>query len=369
MSRVPHHLRRVRKEWTKGTRAPRAGRLDDPELAEDYASRERMRPRAVAIETVADVDLLPLGQVMRVESGRYDVRPLERPDEILACRVKRAATTENERSTLVVIGDNVRFQPLEDGRGIIHHVELRRTRMGRAAVSGTATRSAEHVIAANVDVLLCTISADRPDFRRTIVDRFIVAALVGGIEPVVVVNKIDTAEGEVEELLREEMAIYEEIGYRVLFVSAATGAGLEELTGTLAGRMAALVGQSGVGKSSLVNALTGDETRRTGEVRERDRRGAHTTVDSAMLPLPGGGWLVDTPGIREFGIWDLEPGELDGYFVEFLPYIRECRYTPCTHTHEPDCAVRAAAKEGGIDPGRYASYLAIFESLGPRGRG
>lgn len=366
MSRVPHHLRRVQKEWAKGTRAPRAGRLDDPELAEDYTTREKMRPRAVTIETVADVDLLPLGQVIRVESGRYDVRPVDRPDELLACRIKRGATTENERSTLVVIGDNVRFQPLEDGRGIIHHVELRRTRMGRAAVSGTSTRAAEHVIAANVDLLICTVSADRPDFRRTIVDRFIVAALVGEIEPVIVVNKIDTAEGEIEELLREEMAVYETIGYSVLFVSAATGLGMDELLAVLAGRTAALVGQSGVGKSSLANTLTGGESRRTGEVRERDRRGSHTTVDSAMLPLPGGGYLVDTPGIREFGIWDLAPEELDGYFVEFLPYIHECRYTPCTHTHEPDCAVRAAAKEGEIDPGRYASYLAIFESLGPR---
>jgi ribosome biogenesis GTPase len=226
----------------------------------------------------------------------------------------------------------------------------------------------EQVIAANVDLLLCIAGADRTNFRRTVIDRYIVAALLGNVTPVVILNKMDTVEGEIDELLREEMAIYEELGYHTIFTSTVTGEGIDELCSVIAGKTSVLVGQSGVGKSTITNVILGREERRTGEVREKDRRGMHTTIGSAMLPLPDGGYLIDTPGLREFGIWDLEPEELDGYFVEFLDYLQKCKFLPCTHTHEPGCAVIAAVEAGQIDPGRYASYLNIFESLKGRSR-
>jgi ribosome biogenesis GTPase len=159
------------------------------------------------------------------------------------------------------------------------------------------------------------------------------------------------------------MGVYESIGYTVLFTSAETGEGIDELRELLCSKSSVLIGQSGGGKSSLTNVILGRDLRRTAEVREKDRRGTHTTISSSMVPVPGGGHIVDTPGLREFGIWDLKPDELDAYFVEFLDYLRDCRFLPCTHTHEPGCAVIAAVERGEIDEGRYNSYLAIFESL------
>lgn len=350
-------LRRTQKEWVKGNRE-RAARID-PESESTPLGQERMRPKGITIDEFGDIEILPRGQVMLAQSGRYDVKIDETADTLI-CHVKRGASTENEDSNLVVIGDFVRVQPLEGDRGLIHHVEQRRTHLGRDA-SGSKGR--EQVIAANVDILLCVIAADRSDFRRTIIDRFIVAALLGDVTPIVVVNKIDTARGEIEQLLREEVDVYSTLGYQTLFMSAATGEGIDELLAAVRGASSVLAGHSGVGKSTIANVLLGSDLRRTGEVRERDRRGTHTTIDSVMLPIPTGGYLIDTPGMREFGIWDLEPQELDAYFVEFLDYLRNCKYLPCTHTHEPGCAVIAAVEQGQIDEGRYASYLSIFESL------
>lgn len=342
----------------KGTR-DRAARYD-PEAESVSVGQGKMRPRAISIDEAGNVDALPRGQVVAVESGRYDTRLLNSGD-VYSCRIKRGASTENDLSTLVVVGDFVRLQPLEGNHGLIHHVEERRTRLGRES-AGREVKM-EQVIAANVDLLLCVMSADRADFRRTIIDRYIVAALLGGVQPIVIVNKIDMVQGELRELIEEEMAIYRALDYDLYFTSAKTGEGLAEITRVINGKTSVLIGHSGVGKSSLANALMGEQVRRIGEVRERDRRGMHTTVDSSMLPLPGGGYLVDTPGLREFGIWDLVPEELDGYFIEFQEFNQSCRYLPCTHTHEPECAVIEAVNCGEIDEGRYASYLSIFESL------
>jgi ribosome biogenesis GTPase len=351
-------LRRARKDWIKGNR-DRAARVDADDESGQLGGRGKMRPRAIAIDEMGDLGALPRGQVMQTVSGRYDVR-LEGSDEVLSCNVKRGASTENEQSTLVAIGDFVRVQPLEDRRGLVYHVEQRQSHLGRGA---SGHRGMEHVIAANVDLLLCIAAADRPDFRRTIIDRYVVAALLGDVTPVIILNKVDTVEGELRDLLYEEISIYEDLGYQTFMISAQTGEGLEDLREAIAGATSVLVGQSGAGKSTITNALLGYSARRTSEVREKDRRGTHTTIDSVMLPLPGEGYLIDTPGLREFGIWDLEPTELDGYFVEFGDYLQKCHYLPCTHTHEPGCAVRAAVEEGYIEEGRYMSYLAIFNSL------
>ncbi len=355
-------LRRARKDWIKGNRE-RAQRID-PDNETVVMGQEKMRPKAITIDDIRDVDDLPRGQVTEVESGRYDVT-LDSSGETIACRLKRGASTENEQSTIVVVGDFVRVQPLEGERGLIHHVEERATRLGRTA---SGQEGMEHVLAANVDTLFCVAAADRPDFRRTIIDRYIVAAHLGGVTPVIVLNKMDTVDGELRELLEEEIAVYSEIGYETILTSVETGEGIEEMMERIRDRICVFIGQSGVGKSSLSNTLLGRDVRRISEVREKDRRGVHTTISSTMLTVPSGGFIIDTPGMREFGIWDLEPEELDGYFMEFLDYLRDCKYLPCTHTHEPGCAVRAAVERGEIDEGRYASYLAIFESLKPQPR-
>lgn len=323
-----------------------------------------MRPKGVAFDEFGDIKSLMRGQVVLAQSGRYDVR-LDDAEEVLFCRVKRGASTENEGSTLVVIGDYVRVQSIEDGRGLIHHIEERSTHLGRARLGRDAGggEGMEQVIAANVDYLFCVVDAARTDFRRTIIDRFIVVALLGEIVPLIVVNKIDSVGSEVEALLREDLEVYDRLGYRTFYISARTGRGMDEFREAISGSVSVLAGHSGVGKSTIANVILGESVRRTGEVRQKDLRGTHTTIDSVMLPIPTGGYLIDTPGLRELGIWDLEPEELDGYFVEFLDHLQECRYLPCTHTHEPGCAVIAAVETGEIDEGRYASYLAIFDSL------
>lgn len=357
-------LRRTRKDWIKGNR-DRAARVDADDESVQLGGREKMRPKAIAIDEMSDVGDLPRGQVIQSVSGRYDVK-LEEAGEVISCNIKRGASTENEQSTLVAIGDFVRIQPLEDQRGLIYHIEQRQSHLGRDA---SGNKGMEHVIAANVDLLLCVAAADRADFRRTIIDRYVVAALLGEVTPVIILNKVDTVEGELRQLLFEEIEIYEDLGYQTFHISAQTGEGIEALREFIAGATAVLVGQSGAGKSTITNALLGYNARRTSEVRGKDNRGTHTTIDSVMLPLPSGGYLIDTPGLREFGIWDLAPEELDGYFVDFHDFLRNCRYLPCTHTHEPGCAVRRAVEEGDIEEGRYLSYLAIFESLEQTGHG
>lgn len=356
--------RRAKRDWTKGNRS-RVSRLESKgKKEEDYddvlSGRASMRPRAISIDDTGDIDELPRGEVLRAQSGLYDV-DLEEFDGTVACRVKRGASTENNDATLVTVGDMVRVQPLEEGHGLIHHVEERKSVVGR---SGTgAKRGGHQVIAANLELLFCVVSAERDDVRQTVIDRYIVGALLGGVEPVIILNKIDTADEEFQEMLEEGLGVYVDLGYDVIFTSATEEVGIDAVRDFVRGKTAALVGQSGVGKSTLVNAVLGRQEREVGEVRASDRRGRHTTTNSEIVPVPGGGRLIDTPGLREFGIWDLEGQELDGYFVEFLDYLQECRYTPCTHTHEPGCAVKEAVEQGKIDQGRYVSYLSIYESL------
>jgi len=271
----------------------------------------------------------------------------------------------NENSTMVVIGDVVRVQRLEDGRGLISHIEKRVTKLGRQA---NKDKGSEQVIAANIASLVCVVAADRPDFRRNIIDRFIIASHLGGLEPIIVINKSDTMSQELRNLIQEEMQIYESLGYKMIFTSVPQNEGISQLRGFLENKTSSFLGQSGVGKSSLANLLTKSELQKTGEVRQSDARGRHTTIGSRLLQIcdMNGkcvGKIADTPGLREFGIWDLLPEELDGYFIEFATYLQDCKYKPCTHTHEPACAVISAVHRGDIDQGRYSSYLSIFQSL------
>ncbi|MCE7934577.1 MAG: ribosome small subunit-dependent GTPase A [Chlorobi bacterium CHB2] len=353
----PRRTNRPYRDWVKGERKrPRGIDADDETVRTGH---EGMRPKGITLASRSE-EGEESGQVIAARSGRYDIQLEGEEGAILRCQIKRGITTDNPNTTLVAIGDRVKLQRVNTEEGVITHVLERVSHLGRTK---SADKGVEHIIAANVDLLLCTTAADRPDFRRTIIDRFIVAALLGDIQPIIIVNKIDTANQEIREILEEELSVYPPLGYPVLMLSAQSGEGMDELQRQLVGKTAVLAGQSGVGKSTLMNVLVGTEQRRTAEVRDSDRRGVHTTVDSVLHQLPTAGRLIDTPGIREFGIWDLRPEELDGYFVEFLDHLRDCRFHPCTHTHEPGCAVQLAVESGSIDPGRYASYRAIFESL------
>ncbi len=254
-------------------------------------------------------------------------------------------------------GDEVTVLLAGPGEGTIEEIHPRRTKLSRP--SGHRGEE-EQVVAANVDRLAIVVSVRNPPLRPGLIDRLIVAAVNHRLEPFVVINKVDLGK---ERRVAAVRKTYEDLGYRVLRTSAVTGTGISELHEELKGRTTVLAGHSGVGKSSLLNAIEPGLHLKVGEVSRATRKGRHTTTRAELLPIPGGGFAVDTPGVRAFGLWDLDRADLDIFFREFEPLIERCRFHNCTHAHEPDCAVRAAVRAGELNPDRYAAYLRILESL------
>jgi len=213
------------------------------------------------------------------------------------------------------------------------------------------------VIAANVDALLIVASTCQPPLHHGLIDRFLIAAQRGELEPLLAINKIDLAEADPAVL-----DDYRALDVRIVPVSAVRGDGLDALRAALAAKRTVLAGASGVGKSTLINALIPGAEAATGRIRAKDERGRHTTSDASVYDLPGGGMLVDTPGIRELGV-HMDAAELSWFFPEFQTYARQCRFNDCTHTHEPGCAVREAVERGELNPRRFEGYLRIFETI------
>ncbi|HVA36608.1 MAG TPA: ribosome small subunit-dependent GTPase A [Candidatus Dormibacteraeota bacterium] len=260
---------------------------------------------------------------------------------------------------LPVVGDSVlvRPSPGAEGEGII--VEIRPRQRAIARITGSGERK---IMAANVDVLVIVAALARPDLRYGFVDRCLAFAEHQGIAPLVALTKADLAAPEV---IDAALALYRErLGYDVVVLSVVDHRGIPELAEHVAGHRALMLGQSGVGKSSLFRALGADRGARVGEVNERTGRGRQTTT-SARLAYLGHGFLIDTPGVREFSLADLDPGELAACFRDLAPYLGRCRFPDCRHLVEPDCAVRAAVAAGDVAPLRYASYRkAVEQSTG-----
>lgn len=212
---------------------------------------------------------------------------------------------------------------------------------------------------ANVDQVVVVFAAAHPEPRLRMLDRFLVQSEMSGLPAVIVVNKSDLVDrSEIE----SRFSVYVRAGYPVLYTSVLTGEGLEGLRDRLCGRISVLTGPSGVGKSSLLNVLEPGFRLRTGEVSEAVRKGRHTTVMAELLPLSCGGYVADTPGLRELGLWGVSRDRLDECFPEFRPYLGDCRFgRGCSHTHEPDCAVRAAVESGEVSLDRYESYRTLWD--------
>ena len=219
------------------------------------------------------------------------------------------------------------------------------------------TETFDKVIAANVDILLIVAAARQPPLRRGLIDRFLIIAERGELTPILVINKIDIATPDLDVL-----NVFAELGVAIYLVSAVTGDGLDELLEALKGHRSVLAGASGVGKTTLINAILPGVDARTRTVRAKDNRGRHTTTAAVVYDLPGGGIIIDTPGIRELGM-AMDPSELPWYFPEFEALAGQCKFNDCTHTHEPGCAIQAAVEAGDILPQRYDSYLRILETL------
>ncbi|MDF2576776.1 MAG: ribosome biosis GTPase RsgA [Chlamydiales bacterium] len=278
------------------------------------------------------------------------------------CVLRGALKKEKwDSKNLITVGDFVKFEPVDDSEGSITDIKERYSVLSRA---DNLSRRKEQLIAANIDQVLITLSVVNPELRPAIADRYIIAARKGNMAPVIVVNKIDLLEQSPEHkpFFDEFVQACNANSLSVIPVSSETGAGMDQLKSIMQGKTSVFSGQSGVGKSSLINAMTGSDLR-VGETVAKTKKGAHTTTTAQLLPLPFGGWTIDTPGIRSFGLWELDEHEISSYFADIYAVGQMCHYPNCKHIDEPDCAVRLALDDGKISPLRLASYYALRDSV------
>ena len=288
---------------------------------------------------------MPTAQVIKMYNGFYYLQ-VAGQEELLSCRL-RGRIKRNKGA--VVTGDYVEYQMLEDGTGVIERCLPRRTLLKRPAV-------------ANIDQVLITFAARQPDLNQLLLNRFLVLAEWSGIPEIVIcINKCDLLEEKVD-FLQD----YVQAGYKLLMVSAQEGQGIQELKNLLTGRVTVFAGPSGVGKSPLLNAVDSNLELATGKISDKIKRGKHTTRAACLLPLPEGGTVVDTPGFSAAELENIDKAQLAHYFPEFRPYIEKCYYNTCTHSHEPDCAVKEAVAAGAICQARYEAYLNILQTINER---
>jgi ribosome biogenesis GTPase / thiamine phosphate phosphatase len=293
------------------------------------------------------------GLVLRARSGFYTVETDQ--GDLVEAQLRGRVKRERQSSDLAVIGDRVELERQPDGTGAITGVEERRTRFSRRQPGPRGTWR-EDVMVANPDLVAIVFACDRPPPNPRLVDRFLVVAEYNEVPPILVANKVDLVGIDAA---RERFGGYERIGYDVVYSSAKARTGLEELRERLAGRLSIVTGPSGVGKSTLLNALQPGLRLETGEVSGiLEGRGKHTTRHAELHPLdgPDGGYVADTPGIRELGLFQIPQSELAWCFPEFRDHLGQCAFNDCTHLHEPRCGLRAAVEAGDVSAERYDSY-------------
>lgn len=259
---------------------------------------------------------------------------------------------QRETRTAVSVGDCVLFSETGPDEGRVERIEPRHGVLARSY------RGREHVLVTNVDQVLIVASVAQPALKTNLIDRYLASAEQGGVPALICLNKVDLIDAaEIQPVI----GLYSQLGYPVLLTSAETGQGTGALRELLAGRETVLSGQSGVGKSSLLNMLQPELKLPVGDVVEETHKGRHTTSTARLLRLDFGGWVVDTPGIRQFELWDIIPEEVEGFFIEFRPFVARCKFPDCSHTHEDQCAVKEAVADQLIAETRYESYLRIYE--------
>ncbi|MCC8115464.1 MAG: ribosome small subunit-dependent GTPase A [Bacteroidales bacterium] len=299
------------------------------------------------------------GKVIRNTGSHYVVET--EAGELVPCKVKGNFRIKGIRTTNpVAVGDNVTIgAPGPDGVAYITKIQPRTNYIIRRA--SNLSKEA-HIIAANLDQALLVVTLVHPTTSTTFVDRFLATAEAYSVPPIIAINKIDLLDDEEgQEYLEAFAYLYRSIGYPVVLISARTGVGLEELSEMLKDKVTLFSGNSGVGKSTLINDLIPGLDLRTAEISVAHDQGMHTTTFSELFHLPEGGSIIDTPGIRGFGTIDFDRAEVEHYFPEIFKESENCRFNNCTHTHEPGCAVRQAVEDARIAQSRYASYLSILE--------
>jgi ribosome biogenesis GTPase len=342
-------------DWTTAREEDAADAVSSERLSGkgDLTRRRTVVTSASNADGLRNVDLSQCraGRVLWTVGANHSAVELD-DGTVRHCTVRRVLRTrERETRSLVVAGDRVMVLPSEGDKGSIERIEPRTSTISRQ--SGRF----QQVLTANVDQAVIVVSADDPPLKLGVVDRFLVGAEKGGVKGIVCINKADL----VNPILLQPIAgQYSRIGYEVVLVSARRGIGIEDLRSRLIGHQSVIAGQSGVGKSSLLNSVQPELDRRTGGISEETGKGTHTTRVAELFRLEGGGWVVDTPGIRQLMLWDVTPGELEGLFPEFRPYVPDCRFPSCTHLVEKECAVQAAVERGDISPLRFESYSRMF---------
>lgn len=307
--------------------------------------------------------LLP-GLITKSQSGFFRVHT---DSGDFTCQLRGKLKQRRQATDLAAIGDQVEVSLQPDGTGMIEIVAprtrvLSRRAPGRGGRGSTrAQDSTEQVMVANPDQVVLVFACAQPAPHLRMLDRFLVVAEVNALPALICANKLDLATAEAARGLFE---LYRGLGYPVSYTSARSGEGVAALHEALRGKLSVLAGPSGVGKSSLLNALQPGLGLQARAVSEATFKGRHTTVYSELLPLEGGGYVADTPGIRSLGLWDVEPEELDAYFVDIKPYVGHCEFGDCTHLNEPGCAVRRAVEAGEVAPSRYDSYQRLRQGEG-----
>ncbi len=289
------------------------------------------------------------GLIIKAQSGFFTV---ETTQGFIICQLRGKLKQGRAKGDIAAIGDRVWITVLADGSGVIEEVEERKRAIIR--LDPRPQGDYQQVLLANADQAVFVFACAHPSPRLRMLDRFLVIAEKQKIPVVVIANKIDLLDDP-----EQIFGLYETIGYRVLYTSTKTGAGIEELQSILSGKISAFAGPSGAGKSSLLNAMQPGLGLAVNEISRVMDKGRHTTVTRQLFPLEGGGYIADTPGWKSLALWDTEPEELDGYFPELRELVQHCQFSDCTHSHEPGCAVRGALEEGKIHPERYESYLRL----------
>ena len=295
------------------------------------------------------------GLVIKNTGSWYTVKTVE--GSVVECKIKGNFRLKGIRSTNpVAVGDHVELN--SQNTAFITAIGDRKNYIIRKSQN---LSKQSHIIAANVDQAFLVVTVERPQTSTTFIDRFLATAEAYSVPVVLVFNKTDLLDDSLMRYQRMMTDLYETVGYKCVAVSAETGEGMDELMEMLRDRITLLSGHSGVGKSTIINRLLPGVNLRTAEISDAHNTGMHTTTFSEMLPLPGGGYIIDTPGIKGFGTFDMEPEELTSYFKEIFRFSKDCRFSNCTHTHEPGCAVLKAVEDHYIAASRYQSYLSMLE--------
>lgn len=297
------------------------------------------------------------GLVIKNTGSWYTVKTIE--GSVVECKIKGNFRLKGIRSTNpVAVGDHVEIELNSQNTAFITAIGDRKNYIIRKSQN---LSKQSHIIAANVDQAFLVVTVERPQTSTTFIDRFLATAEAYSVPVVLVFNKTDLLDDSLMRYQRMMTDLYETVGYKCVAVSAETGEGMDGLMEMLRDRITLLSGHSGVGKSTMINRLLPGVNLRTAEISDAHNTGMHTTTFSEMLPLPGGGYIIDTPGIKGFGTFDMEPEELTSYFKEIFRFSKDCRFSNCTHTHEPGCAVLKAVEDHYIAASRYQSYLSMLE--------